>query len=292
MSILNIEHAQNNFNNNIIFTDVSLTLERGLCHALIGPDNEGKTSLLNCICGIHRLAYGKIQLFNGINAHSRLKYIPRLFFVPDELLCFERMTGAMFIDMTMKLRKQTDWICEAEELIEYFDVNPAMQLTYMSEDMNKCIYIISAILSHPDFLILDEPFNFLSELHTELLKDWLTAYVHSGGTVLIVSDSFDSVSDIADTVTVMKNRTIVNSLPVSKIGKFKLITAFGTDIKTIPDEFTIVEHNTRHCKMVYKGEFTHLKELLSDLLCDDLTIEDITFNDILYNTYYWLEDVL
>lgn len=293
MSILNIENAQVIVNNQIIFTDVNINVDRGQCHGLIGADNEGKTSLIYCILGLNKLTSGTIKLFDTINPSNRNKYMNKVAFVPDELLCFEHMTGAQFIDMTMQLRHQKDWLDEAEQLIEYFEVNPAEQLTYMSEDMNKCIYIISALLSKPELLILDEPFNFLSDKNADKLKEWLLAYTADGGTVLFVSDSFNSIADICNVVTTMKNRTIASdSLPIDSIKKFKLITATGIDLKTIPEEFTVVDHNTRYCKMIYKGESARLKSLLNDMLCKDFTIEDITLEDILYNTYDWLEDVL
>lgn len=290
MAVIDIHKASLVLKNNIIFTDMDMQVEQGQCHALIGGDNEGKSSLLYAIVGQNALTSGEILLFDEYEPKQRAQFMKRVGYVPDELLCFENMTGAQLLDKTLQLRQAQEWINYVEGLIEYFGVDPSLQLTEMSDDMNKCIYIINAILDEPDLLILDEPFNFLENKSIVRFKAWLQAYVADGKTVLITSDSYEAVSDICDVISVVKDRTIVTkNMPVPQIQTYKLITVRGINIYSIPPEVKVVEQNMRCCKLCFKGGIERLKEVLQALECDDFNVSDVTVDDVLFHTYDWLE---
>lgn len=275
-----------------IFYNVNMCVEVGTCHGLIGKDNEGKSSLLYAMLGLNRLTAGTITLFDTIRPQQRKQYKSRIGYLPDELLCFGQMTGAQLLDKTMQIRGIRDWVDYAEQLIDYFQVNPAMYLEDMTDDMNKCIYIISTILSEPELLILDEPFNFLQKDSRERLKLWLQSYVKDKKTVLLVSDNYEELRGLCDVITVMKNRTVAASgLRAETIREFKLITAENMDFKSLPEVCRVVECDARRCKIAYNGEVSKLKEVISHIKCDNFTIEDVTIDDILFQKYDWIEEL-
>lgn len=292
MAVIDIRKASLQLNYNIIFANMDLQVEQGQCHGLIGADDEGKSSLLYSIIGQNALTSGEIILFDKYNPKQRAKFMKNVGYLPDELLCFENMTGAQVLDKTIQLRCAYDAIDYVEELIDYFEVDPSLQLMEMSDDMNKCIYIINAILDKPDLLILDEPFNFLENKSIERFKAWLQSYVANGKTVLITSDNYESVSDICDMISVVKDRTVVTkNMQVSQIQTYKLIVAKGINVYSIPQNVKIVEQNMRCCKLCFKGGVEQLKEVIQVLECDDFIVSDITLDDILFHTYDWLEDL-
>ncbi|MGN0327450.1 MAG: ATP-binding cassette domain-containing protein [Lachnospira sp.] len=285
---VNIYNRQHNICHN-----VNLRVDRGTCHALVGADNEGKTSLLDAIVGLNHFQQGEIYLFEHFTPGSSAQLKNRIGYVPDDLLFSNNLTGAQMLDMTMRIKNVTEWIDYAEMLIDYFEVDPSITLNEMSEDMNKRFYIISSILCEPELLILDEPFNFLSRSGTTKLKDWLCAYVCDGNTVLLTSDNYGSISDICDVVSLMKERTTLSKTYFKNdLLPCKIITTQNINQQSIPDDVVVIEQNPHLCRLRFSGTNDRLKDIIQQLDCSDFTIENVTVDDILNSTYDWMEDEL
>ncbi len=54
-----------NYESRPLFTNLSLTIQRGEIVALTGPSGSGKTTLLRCIAGLEVMAAGTILLNNN-----------------------------------------------------------------------------------------------------------------------------------------------------------------------------------------------------------------------------------
>jgi ABC-type multidrug transport system ATPase subunit len=281
-----------NRHNNICH-DINLEVLYGTCHAIIGADNEGKTSILHAVLGYNRCDSGTVTLLDEAVPSQCHKLHNRLGFVPDNLLFVNNLTGAQLLDMNMQLNRINESIDYAETLIDYFHVNPALCLNEMTEDMNKCFYIISSILCRPELLILDEPFNFLSTSSRDKLKAWLKTYVGNGNTVLITSDNYSDVSDICTSFSLMKEHTIMDkTFSSDELAPYKLISAKGINQKSIPDDTAILYQNQEICHLRFKGNVSRLKEILAELDCNDFTVKDITIDDITSGTYDWIGEDL
>lgn len=99
--------------------DVSLTLEKGTCVALIGPNGCGKTTLIKAILGMALPDSGDITLQNqsvlGKYAYrDSIGYMPQIGRYPDN------MTVAQIIDTVKAIRKQEKPL--DTELLESFGV--------------------------------------------------------------------------------------------------------------------------------------------------------------------------
>lgn len=187
MNILTVEGLSYYKRKHIIYQNISINLSKGDCYVIMGRDNEGKTSLLRGILGLEKAAEGSVIWGEGIEKKTLFRN--QIGFVPDELLGFEKMTGVQLLDMIISLKKG-DYLEKADELLQYFGINPAVPVEYMDENTNKCIYLISVLMQSPPVLILDEPFNFLNEETADRLRSWLKRYCKEGNTVLITSDNY------------------------------------------------------------------------------------------------------
>lgn len=275
-----------------IFADVNIEVKEGSCHGLVGADNEGKTSLIWTMLGYNRLSCGSISVFDEAVTGYSASRMERVGYLPDELLCFADMTGKQYLKMVLKLKGMTGREEEAEKLLDYFEVDASLLLTDMPDDMNKCMYIVSALMTGPELLVLDEPFNFLNEKSIDRLKKWLKEYVASGKSVFIVSDSYDRIKDICDTISVMRDRTTVwQGIKPEDIRSYKLVTATGVNVRTIPECMQVVCQDMKQCRMCCTLKGRELADALLQLECSDFTVEDITLDDVLFCTYDWVEEL-
>lgn len=67
---INVQHLTKRFGHETVLEDVSLSLEQGNIHGIIGRNGSGKTVLMKCICGFLRPTSGTVQVWGkriGIN---------------------------------------------------------------------------------------------------------------------------------------------------------------------------------------------------------------------------------
>lgn len=299
MNVIEINNLSKRKHKKDIYKNISLTVQKGDFYAIIGPDGEGKTSLLHSILGFCRFTKGQMLLFDQKRiSHSTRK---RVGYVPDELLCFPRLTGAGLLDMTISLQKLPDAYDRAAELIDYFQVAPGIPLCEMDEDANKCIYLISALLSEPELLILDEPFNFLSDESASRLRNLLGKYCKKGHTVLITGDNYEDVHSFCNRVSVLKDKVQIHKdLSPRQYSPQKLIIAKNPPddvqkkLKTLPDKFLsqvqILQADTAEIHCLFTGRPEKLNDLLMILNCPDYNVQDVTIHDQLLRTYDWMEE--
>jgi ABC-type multidrug transport system, ATPase component len=60
--IIDVKNARLAVDGQVILDDVSLTVDKGACHVLLGENGSGKTTLLDCIRGARRLTSGDIRV--------------------------------------------------------------------------------------------------------------------------------------------------------------------------------------------------------------------------------------
>jgi len=133
-------------------------IEKGSLIFVIGPNGSGKTSLLKTLAGTLEPLDGSVdfknqKLRNGLNSKERPAFLPAQNFADENLI------GQDIFDLYVP--GESSWA--GEELMTAFNVQSllGLPLRQLSTGEQKRIYL-AATLSHPsDFVILDEPLNFL-----------------------------------------------------------------------------------------------------------------------------------
>ena len=299
MNIIEITNLTKRKHKKDIYKNISLTVQKGDFYAIIGAGGEGKTSLLHSILGLRRYTDGQLLLF-GQKHLSRFTR-KKIGYVPDELLYFPRLTGAGLLDMTISLRKLPNAYDRAGELIDYFQISPGIPLCEMDEDANKCIYLISALLSEPELLILDEPFHFLTDSSASRLRELLGKYCKKENTVLITEDNYENIHPFCSRVSVLKDKVQIHrDLSPRQYSTQKLITVKNPsdDVQkrlkmlpeTFPSQIRFLQSHSTESQFLFTGKAGKLNDLLTALKCVDYNVQDVTIHDQLLKTYDWMEE--
>ncbi|GAA0084760.1 ATP-binding cassette domain-containing protein [Clostridium sp. CTA-7] len=155
---------------NIIFNDLSLTINKGEFVSIIGSNGTGKSTLLNIISGFIKESQGDI-LLDGNNLtklaeHKKTQLISRVFQDPSLGTCpsmtvRENLSLALnkgsLLNLKKCLRHKTEVI---EDLLEdisldlkkYLDV----QVKYLSGGQRQALSLIMSSITNPKVLLLDE----------------------------------------------------------------------------------------------------------------------------------------
>ncbi len=252
-SILKIEHVSKFYPGVIALNDVSFELKQGEVRALCGENGAGKSTLIKCIMGVEQLSEGSITMnydgrwvvnSNAVEAQSRGVFAnyQSVTIAPDLSIAENYFLGCqpkknLFVDW----RKMTE---ESQKVIDKFEMNvdPNAKIRELSIAMQAMV-TISKISINKDIrlVILDEPTALLENDKVEILFRFVRELKARGISIIYISHRLEEIMDICDSVTVLKDGTYVDTLPVSQVNKDKLIAMMvGREMSDIYN----IEHYT------------------------------------------------
>lgn len=184
--------------------DVSLTVEEGTVHGLIGHNGCGKSSLLRMIAGIHTPTSGKVVTAGRISALLELG----AGFHPE-------LTGRENIYLNASIlglsRKQTDAlldrIVEFSGLAEFID----SPVKHYSSGMYVRLGFSVAVHVEPRILLVDEVIAVGDEEFQRRCLDHLRDLRAQGVTIVMVTHSMGVVRSMCDTATWMDHGRVVQT---------------------------------------------------------------------------------
>jgi len=189
--------------------NVNLEVAKGDFYIICGPDDSGKTEILNAIMGINVPTAGQIVYKEDDIKRLPLSKRRTIRFVPDEILMEKQMTGAQYFSSIQRRYGAKDDI-GIEQLLKYFNVNARELLMEMTFEANKMIYILGALMTAPELLILDEPSNFLTEATMIKLLKLLQKLNACGMTILIATESYEQAKECCNKYMYIKDGEVVS----------------------------------------------------------------------------------
>ena len=213
--MINAEKLTFGFNSNLLFQNISFTLEEN-CHcALIGSNGTGKTTLMNLIREPeHYIFDGKIKR----DGTGRIGYVSQFAiregdqavtvydYLCQDFLELEQAIGDVCLqmesadDMDALMERYQDLLDESNAMdADNYEINIRRQLKLaemedkaslalenLSGGELKLVQVIRQMLRRPGLLIMDEPDVFLDFENLNGLRDLINAYK---GTLLVVTHS-------------------------------------------------------------------------------------------------------
>ena len=193
-----------------LLDDVTLRVQRGTVHVLMGPNGAGKSTLIAAV--LAQLAFeGRIAM--NWAGTGTIGYVPQTFAVDPTL----PVTVADFLALTRQRRPVCLGISRSAGvviagLLARVGLSGLEQrpLAALSGGELRRVLLAHAIDPEPELLILDEPTAGLDDTAVAILDDILLAAKRSGNTtVLMVSHDLEQVRRVADRVTVLDRRVVV-----------------------------------------------------------------------------------
>ncbi len=206
--------------------DVTLELQKGEIHALLGENGAGKSTLMKVLFGLESPEQGKIIL-NGseINlkspleaikkgigmVHQHFMLVPSLTVAENIVLGIEPKTS-IFVDMN----KAIDISKELAKKYN-FDIDVTQKVEELPVGIKQKVEILKALYRGADILILDEPTAVLTPQETEELFVQLKNLKELGHTLIFISHKLDEIKSICDRATIMRNGKGKGTYNVSEI---------------------------------------------------------------------------
>lgn len=177
--VLRLEHITKAYGDHLLFRDFSYDFLAGERIGLIGPNGCGKSTLLDIITGVVKPDSGTVDV--GVNTVFGY-YDQRGRNLPEAKTITEYIT-----DIAERIRLSQDEVVSPARFLELFGFPEKMQrlpIARLSGGERRRLYLVSTLITNPNFLLLDEPTNDLDLETMENLESYIQDF---SGCALVVS---------------------------------------------------------------------------------------------------------
>jgi general nucleoside transport system ATP-binding protein len=206
---LQLAHITKRYPSVVANSDVSLVVQPGETHAVLGENGAGKSTLMKIIYGAVKPDEGSV-LFDGQPVHIRNPQEARalgISMVFQHFSLFDTLTVAenvwLGLDKSLTLNQVTHSITAKAR--EYgLDLDPARPVHTLSVGEMQRVEIIRSLLTNPKLLILDEPTSVLTPQAVEKLFVVLKQLASEGCSILYISHKLHEIRELCTACTVMR----------------------------------------------------------------------------------------
>lgn len=188
---------------------VNLSLEKGECLALIGPNGCGKTTLIKSILGMVIPSEGKIE-FAGEDIKNNWQYRENIGYMPQIGRYPENMSIGQVLEMMKDIRKVPESELD-KEMGELFGIEKMLdkKMRTLSGGTRQKVSACLAFMFNPQVLILDEPTAGLDPVSVELLKEKIQKEKAKNKLIIITSHVLSELDDLVSQVVYMQEGQVV-----------------------------------------------------------------------------------
>jgi simple sugar transport system ATP-binding protein len=201
--------------------DISITVEPGQIHCLLGENGAGKSTLMNVLYGLYSADSGEILLDGqpmnfagpgdamaaGIGmVHQHFMLIP-VFTVAENVALGNEPTGALG---SLDIATARSRVLEISERFG-FNVDPDALVEDLPVGVQQRVEIIKALSRDARVLVLDEPTAVLTPQETDELMQIMRELAGSGTSIVFITHKLREVKAVADVITVIRLGKVVGT---------------------------------------------------------------------------------
>ena len=199
-------------NNVTVIADLDIGLQKGDILAVIGNNDSGKSTLLKLLSGILDADSGEIFLegdklsVKNYELRKTISYVPEYIDFDKNLNIYENLY------VHLRLNKKISLNDANKEIFHWCDVFNFKDIIYSQIDdialgKLRLLQLIRALLTKPDFLILDQPTKGVDPEFKSWIWDILKR-VFPETTIVFVSHDFDEILDYSNRIAFLNEGKI------------------------------------------------------------------------------------
>ena len=200
-----------------IVKGMSLEVNSGEVVGLLGPNGAGKTTTFYMICGLVEATDGKVFFDDEdligkplhIRARKGIGYLPQESSIFKDLSVEENLLVAAQVTIKDKKQQQERIL----ELLDMFNIEPIRYRkgVSLSGGERRRVEIARALVNHPKFLLLDEPFAGVDPIAVMDIQNVIKQLISYDIGVLITDHNVRETLDVCDRAYVIKSGELLAS---------------------------------------------------------------------------------
>ena len=239
--LFEVKNISFDYDGEVIFSDISFSIERGDVLCILGPNGTGKTTLIKCLNGLNEINSGEILIngedikglsFRQISKH--VGYIPQSHVpsFPFKVFDVVLMGRAPYLNLTDSPKDEDKKIAlDALKTLGIEDLKDK-EYTNLSGGERQLVFLARVLCQKPDILILDEPTSHLDFGNQIKLLEIIDNLARSGLSIIMSSHFPDHAFLSSTKVAIMKNKKFIDfGTPEDVVTEENLKKAYSIDVK-------------------------------------------------------------
>lgn len=231
--ILELEHISKFYPGVIALDDVSLSIEEGQVHALMGENGAGKSTLIKVISGAIRPEKGRIIISGesykmltpalskdrGVGViYQEFNLVPTMSVV-ENIFLGEKLGNPIMPDFDKMHEK-------AREIFDEFgvDIDTRAMVGDLTPGKQQLVEIAKTLIRNVKLIIMDEPSASISVADVKTLFHIIRKLKEKGVTIIYISHRMEEVFEIADCVSIMRDGHYIGTKNMKEVTRKDLIT--------------------------------------------------------------------
>lgn len=226
-SILQVAGLSKSFDGTVALDDLSLTVEEGEIHGIIGPNGSGKTTLFDVVTGFQGPDDGRVY-FDGVDVTGRSpdararEGLLRTFQETrpfTELTVEENLLVPFSGGLGSGLRITSAERDRAATVLETLDLTGVADEAAgdLSGGQQKLLELGRVLMLEPDCLLLDEPTASVNPALQEHLLETLRTVNDDGTTLVVIEHDMSVLESLSDRVSVLNRGRLVTQGSVEDV---------------------------------------------------------------------------
>lgn len=213
MPLLEMKHISKAFNGVYANEDISLSVDQGEIHALLGENGAGKTTLMNILFGLYMPDGGEI-VWKGTKVHFKspkeaiaagIGMVQQHFSLVNRMTVLDNvilnLEGNAFVLKRPEAKKRLLELAGKYGL----SVDPDALISDLTVGERQRVEIIKALYRNAELLILDEPTGVLTPQETAHFFEVLRKLREEGYGIIIITHRMSEILAISDRVTILRD---------------------------------------------------------------------------------------
>lgn len=253
--MLEVKNLTKQYGEKVVVNDLSFSIKEPGVYALLGTNGAGKTTSIRMILGMLAKNGGEV-LWNGkpfTAAEMNVGYLAEerglypKYSLLDQLLYFASLKK---VPKKLAMERIKYW-AERLQLEEYIfppktakgKAAKANRADQLSKGNQQKIQLMAALLSEPQFLILDEPLSGLDPVNTDLFKGIIREEIAKEKYLIMSSHQMPTIEEFCSDITIMNRGQAVLQGNLNEIkksyGRVNLFVKSDSDIADYIQKFGI-----------------------------------------------------
>ncbi|MFB6469561.1 ABC transporter ATP-binding protein [Cytobacillus sp. Hz8] len=207
------------FQGHDVVSDVTMNIKKGEIYGFLGPNGAGKSTIMKMLTNMIKPSHGEIIIFGKPLKHDSFDYLKRIGSMIEYPIFYEKMTAFENLKLHCSYMgyHSRQGIRDALDRVGLENVENKLPKDF-SLGMRQRLCVARAIITKPEFLILDEPINGLDPSGIKAMRKLFKMLNQEYGmTLLISSHIIGEIEQIADTIGIIKGGKLIEEASMATI---------------------------------------------------------------------------